>query len=557
MADPQPDESAHDDEAVHTESAHDDEAVHTESAHDNEPAHIELRAVSKRFGSTQAVDCADISIRRGSIHGLVGENGAGKSTVGKIISGVHAADSGSVMVNGRQCRFRSPRQAFAAGITTISQELALVPDRSVADNVFLGVESTRWGFVARRDTTKRFRALVERTGISIDPAVSVRSLSVADQQRVEILRAAARRAEFVILDEPSARLCAEERGQLHRLVRSLRDQKITVLFISHFLDEVLELADAITVMRDGRVVRTSEPSSETAGSLVEAMIGRKLEGSFPSKPPRADPTLSPVLRVRGLIHAGLVGSTPGGSGRAGTELAMAARGIDLDVLPGEIVGIAGLVGSGRTEFIRSVYGADKAPAGSVEVLGERVGRSQPRQAINLGMGLIPESRKEQGLLMDRSLRENVSLPHLRSVRRAGLMSPRSERDLVSGAASSAGVRGGDLESPVRLLSGGNQQKSLFARWMTPGLRVLIADEPTRGVDVGSKRSIYNLIAAAACDGLAVLLVSSELEELIGLCHRVFVMRDGRFVAEFAHPDLDEAQILRHAFGERATDRQVS
>ena len=540
MANPQPDEFTHDEPGL-----------------DNEPAHIELRAASKRFGSTQAVDCADIAIRRGCIHGLVGENGAGKSTVGKIISGVHTADSGSVIVNGRQCRFRSPRQAFAAGITTISQDLALVPDRSVADNVFLGVESTRWGFVARRRTLKRFRALVERTGISIDPAVSVRSLSVADQQRAEILRAAARRAEFVILDEPSARLSAEERGQLHRLVRSMRDQNITVLFISHFLDEVLQLADAITVMRDGRVVRTSEPSSETAGSLVEAMIGRKLEGSFPPKPPRPDSACSPVLSVRGLMHAGLVASTPEGSGPAGTELAMAARGIGLDVLPGEIVGIAGLVGSGRTEFIRSVYGADKAPAGSVEVLGRRVGRHKPRQAINLGMGLIPESRKEQGLLMDRSLRENVSLPHLHRVRRAGLMSPRSERDLVSGAASSAGVRGGDLETPVRLLSGGNQQKSLFARWMTPGLRVLIADEPTRGVDVGSKRSIYDLIAAAARDGLAVLLVSSELEELVGLCHRVIVMRDGHFVAEFAHPDLDEARILRHAFGERAAELQAS
>ena len=190
-------------------------------------------------------------------------------------------------------------------------------------------------------------------------------------------------------------------------------------------------------------------------------------------------------------------------------------------------------------------------------MGQRVGRSKPRQGINLGMGLIPESRKEQGLLMDRSLRENVSLPHLRRVRRAGLMSPRAERDLVSAAASSAGVRGGDLETPVRLLSGGNQQKSLFARWMTPGLRVLIADEPTRGVDVGSKRSIYDLIATAAHDGLAVLLVSSELEELVGLCHRVVVMRDGRFVAECAHPDLDEAQILRHAFGERAADLQAS
>ena len=262
MADPQPAEPAH-----------------------AERAHVELRGVSKRFGSTQAVHCADIVIRRGSIHGLVGENGAGKSTVGKVIAGVHTADSGTVFVDGRPCRFRSPRQAFSAGITTIAQELALVPDRSVIDNVFLGVESTRWGFVDRGDTLRRFEALIERSGISIDGDASVRHLSVAEQQRVEILRATARRSELIIMDEPSARLSAEERDQLHRLVRSLRDQNITVLFISHFLDEVLDLADDITVMRDGRVVKNTEPSSETAGSLVEAMIGRKLEGnSRPNRP---------------------------------------------------------------------------------------------------------------------------------------------------------------------------------------------------------------------------------------------------------------------------------
>ena len=514
--------------------------------------HIELRGVSKRFVSTQAVDCADLLIRRGCIHALVGENGAGKSTVGKIIAGVHTADSGSLIVDGTQCRFKSPRQAFAAGITTLAQELALVPDRSVADNVFLGVESTRWGFVARADTLERFEALVERTGIPIDPAARVGSLSVADQQRVEILRAAARRSELVIMDEPSARLSASERHQLHDLVRSLSDQTITVLFISHFLHEVLHLADDITVMRDGRVVRNTKPSAETPGSLVEAMIGRKLEGSFPPKPPRPHPAQRPALKVRGLKPASLQGQA--GAGFAGTSASIESPptgGLDLDVLPGEIVGIAGLVGSGRTEFVRGVYGADRNVAGYVQVAGGRAGRLRPGASISAGVGLIPESRKDQGLLVDRSLRENVSLPHLRGLTRAGLVSRRAESGLVSESAASAGVRGGGLETPVRLLSGGNQQKCLFARWMTPGLKVLIADEPTRGVDVGSKRSIYDLIAAAAGDGLAVLVVSSELEELVGLCHRVIVMRDGRFVAEFTHPDLDEAQILRHAFGEEA------
>ena len=535
MADPQPGDPAH-----------------------NEPVHIELRGISKRFGSTQAVDCADIVIRRGCIHALVGENGAGKSTVGKVIAGVHTADSGSVIVNGRPCRFRSPRQAFAAGITTIAQELALVPDRTVADNVFLGVESTRWGFVARHRTLRRFEALVALTGIPIDPDASVGSLSVAEQQRVEILRAAARQAEFVIMDEPTARLSAEERNQLHRLIRSLRDKNITVLFISHILDEVFELADDITVMRDGRVVRHTTPSSESTSSLVEAMIGRKLEGNFPPRPPRPHPAQRQALRVRGLKPAGLRAWSPAGSGQAGVSAeVLPPAGLDLDVLPGEIVGIAGLVGSGRTEFVRGVYGADTTVSGDVQIAGGRSGRCEPRRAIHSGMGLIPESRTEQGLLMDRSLRENVSLPHLRRLARASLVGRRAESDFVSSAAASAGVRGGELETPVRLLSGGNQQKCLFARWLTPGLKVLIADEPTRGVDIGSKRSIYDLIAAAASDGLAVLLVSSELEELVGLCHRVIVMREGCFVAEFTHPHLDHAQILRHAFGEEAATHPSS
>ncbi len=502
------------------------------------PVHVELRNVSKRFGSTQAVDGANLAVHRGSIHALVGENGAGKSTVGKIIAGLYAADSGSLAVDGRTVRFRSPRHAFDAGITTIAQELALVPDRTVVDNVFLGVEATRWGWVDRPESLRRFRELADRTGIRLDPASKVGELSVADQQRIEILRAVARRTELVVMDEPSARLSTTERSQLHRLVRSLSDQGITVLFISHFLDEVLELADAVTIMRDGRVVRTSTPSSETPDSLVEAMIGRELDASFPPKPPLPDEQATPALRVRGLRCSG--------SSESATQL-------DLDVATGEIVGVAGLVGSGRTEFLRAVYGADPVASGDVSVDGRGLRPARPDRAIQAGVGLIPESRKDHGLLMERSVRENVSLPHLRRFATAGVVNRIAERRLVRAANSGAGVRDGGMETPVRLLSGGNQQKSLFARWLVPGLKVLIADEPTRGVDVGSKRAIYDLIATAAAEGLAVLVVSSELEELVGLCHRILVMRDGQFVAEFVHPDLDEAELLRHAFGEAASD----
>lgn len=512
--------------------------------------HVELRGISKRFGSTQAVDEASLAVERGSIHGLVGENGAGKSTIGKIISGVYTADRGSMMVNGAPASFRSPRQAFGAGITTIDQELSLIKDRSVADNVFCGVEATRYGLISRRETRHRFAVLTSSTGIRLDPAPTAGSLSVAEQQIVEILRATARGAEFVIMDEPSARLSGLERDQFHRLLREMRERGVTVLLISHFLQEVLDLADVITVMRDGRIVRTADAHKETTDTLIEAMIGHRLSGNYPAKTVRspsrhAAEDETPALRVRGLRRGGL-----------GMQ-----QGLNLDVHCGEIVGIAGLVGAGRTEFVRAVYGADPTTEGEVQVAGKplarpserilfraiRGNRLKPALSIRCGVGLIPESRK-QGLFPDRSLRENVSLPHLKQTTRAGIVARRAERNLVFAAISGAEVRGGGLETPVHLLSGGNQQKSLFARWMTPGLRVLIADEPTRGVDIGSKRSIYDLIAAAASSGLAVLIVSSELEELIGLCHRIVVMRTGQFVAEFAHPDLNEAQILRQAFG---------
>ncbi len=498
--------------------------------------HIELTGVSKRFGSTQAVDGVNLAVHRGSIHALVGENGAGKSTVGKIISGLYGPDNGSVAVNGRPVRLRSPRHAFDVGITAIAQELALVPDRTVADNVFLGVEAARWGWVRPQDSRRRLLALAERTGIHVDPAARVGDLSVAEQQCVEILRAVSRRTELVVMDEPSARLSTAEREQLHCLVRSLSDQGITVLFISHFLDEVLELADAVTIMRDGRVVRTTPPASETADSLVEAMIGRELDATFPPKAALPDSAATPALRVRGLRCTSWVRES-------------SSPGLDLDVAAGEIVGIAGLVGSGRTEFLRAIYGADAAAGGTVEVDGETLRGSRPDLAIRAGVGLIPESRKDHGLLMERSVRENVSLPHLDRVARAGVVNRIAERRFVRAANADAGVRDGGMETPMRLLSGGNQQKCLFARWLVPGLRVLIADEPTRGVDVGSKRAIYDLIASAAADGLAVLVVSSELEELVGLCHRILVMRNGSFVGEFTHPDLDEAELLRHAFGE--------
>ncbi len=492
--------------------------------------HVELRGVSKRFGTTRAVDAVDLSVARGTVHALVGENGAGKSTLAGIISGVISADSGTVLVDGEAVDFGSPRQAFEAGITMMAQELSLVPERSVGENVFLGIEPAVAGFVDRRRLRERFDTLLELSGVEVPFGVVVGALDVADQQKVEILRAVVRRAQFIIMDEPSARLSHAERRGLYELIASLRREGTTILFISHFLDEVTDIADVITVMRDGAVVRTSPSGVETAASLVEAMIGRQLSGTFPPKRMPACSDAPPVLSVRGL-------RSPDGPAT------------DLDVHAGEIVGIAGLVGSGRTELVRLIYGADRPGAGTVVVDGAPLRRRRTSDGIRAGLGFIPESRKDQGLLLGRRLRENVSLPHLRRLSTAGFLRRSAERDMVAWSLAAAGVRGGGSETPVRLLSGGNQQKSLFARWLTPSLRVLIADEPTRGVDVGSKRAIYDLLVEATADGLGVLMVSSELDELVGLCHRVLVMRHRGIVAELHHPFLSEDAILAAAFGE--------
>ena len=494
------------------------------------PVHVELRGVSKRFGATRAADAVDLSIARGTVHALVGENGAGKSTVARIISGVIPPDSGMVLVDGEPVDFRSPRQAFEAGITMMAQELSLVPERSVGENVFLGIEPAVGGFVARRRLRQRFDELLERSGVEVPFGVAVGALTVGEQQKVEILRAVVRRARLIIMDEPSARLSHAERRSLYDLIASLRRDGTTILFISHLLDEVLDIADLIGVMRDGAVVRTSPAGVETAASLVKAMIGRELGGGFPPKrvPPRRH--VKPVLSVRGLCsHDGPA--------------------VDLDVHAGEIVGIAGLVGSGRTELVRLIYGADRPGAGTVVVGGAPLRHRRPAASIRAGLGFIPESRKDQGLLLGRKLRENVSLPHLERLSTVGFLQRSAERGLVARSLAAAGVRGGGSETPVRLLSGGNQQKSLFARWLLPTLRVLIADEPTRGVDVGSKRAIYDLLVEATSGGLGVLVVSSELDELVGLCHRVLVMRHSRIVAELRHPHLDEDTVLAHAFGE--------
>lgn len=496
---------------------------------------VELHGISKRFDGVEALRDVTLTVRGGTIHGLVGENGAGKSTLGKIIAGVHAPDSGQLVIDGRARRYRSPRQALAEDIALIAQELALAPHRRAIDNAFLGAEPRRWGlFVRDREMRRRYDEIVDRAGFGVPAATRVGALRVADQQKVEILRALARNASVLVVDEPTATLAADEAVRLLNILRRLRTQGVTIIYVSHFLEEVLDLADEVTVMRDGAVVRTSDARMETPASLVTGMIGRELDLAFPPrKSLRADAPV--VLRARGLSRTA------------------AFADVDIQLHEGEIVGVAGLVGAGRTEVARAIFGVDRLDSGTVELSGEVVTLRHPRDARRAGMALIPENRKDEGLMLNRSVRSNLTLAHLDVVSYGGFVRRREEQRCSDELCQQLAVRAVGGSSPIASLSGGNQQKVLFARWMLRPPRVLIADEPTRGVDVGAKRSIYALIQRLASEGMAVLFISSELEEVIGLSHRVLVMRRGRMVAEFDSSNATETAVMRAAF---ATDNNV-
>jgi ABC-type sugar transport system ATPase subunit len=493
--------------------------------------HVELRDISKSFGGTHALEGVSLSVGRGSIHALVGENGAGKSTLGKIIAGVHAPDAGQLLLEGEPVRFHSPRDAISRGVILIAQELAILPSLTVAENVFLGVEPRQAGFQRRRELRRKYRELAASVGFELDGDASAGTLRTADQQKVEILRALSRNAQLIVMDEPTAALSQPDVAALHAIIRRLAEAGTTVVLVSHFLNEVLELADEVTILRDGRLVRTVPAAGQTEESLMAAMLGRSLDAAFPAKQPV--PATSPVvLSVRDLVAPGV-------------------HGVSFDLRAGEILGLAGLVGAGRTEVARAIYRANRVHSGSVTVTGEEsqvAVTGSPRTAMRSGVLMIPESRKEQGLLLGRPVRENVTLSTLAQVSRAGMVQRGPERRTVGEVLARVDARGGGQAVPAAALSGGNQQKLLFARSLLRTPRVLIADEPTRGVDVGAKRSIYELLTSLTGSGLGVLLISSDVEEILGLAHRVLVMRGGRVTAELAGDEVSEAAILGAAFG---------
>jgi ribose transport system ATP-binding protein len=492
------------------------------------PTAVRLQGIVKSFGSTAALRDIHLDFRHGEVHALIGENGAGKSTVGKIIGGYYLADAGEVEIFGKRVDAWSPRRALQHGIAMIHQEVQLVPELTVAENVFLGVEQNFCG-VLKGPESKRFKELEDRCGFGVDPDAIVGSLRIAERQKVEIMRAIARNAKVIIMDEPASSLTADEAARLHEVIARLRSDGSTIIYVTHFLDHVLAHADRVTVMRDGAVVRTADIVDETKQSLVEAMLGESADVAFPLLPPRPSEDVAPLLVVEGL-------STD-------TEL----TDVSLTVKPGEIVGLIGLVGSGRTELARAIFGADRLTGGAIRLDGEAYAHPSPRRSVELGLVLVPEDRRRQGLVLTQRVRQNMALPHLGLGSRFGVLAERFERRRVKELVAHFDIRPTAVDGAVVDYSGGNQQKVLLSKWVFVSPRVIILDEPSRGVDIGARRRIHDFIVEAAAGGAGVLLISSELEEVMGLSHRCYLMNEGRIVDEIDPQTTSLADVLFRLF----------
>jgi ribose transport system ATP-binding protein len=492
-----------------------------------EPPLLSMSGITKSFPGVRALDGVDLDVQAGEVHCLLGQNGAGKSTLIKVLSGAHQPDTGTIRWRGEEVILRSPIAAMRLGIATIYQELDLVEHLSVAENVHLGHEPTAAGFVVRGKAARASTAqILKRLGHpEIDPARLVGELSAAQQQIVSMARALSHDVRLIVMDEPSAALDPDEVDNLFRIVGDLTAEGVAVVYISHRLEEIRRIGDRVTVLKDGRAVAGGLPAKETpTREVVALMTGRNVEYVFPQRPKSA-PEGTPVLEVQGLARQGEF------------------EPFDLAVKPGEIVGLAGLVGSGRSEILETIYGARRPTAGQVRVGGRALRPGSVRSAVRAGLGLAPEERKAQALLMLESVTRNVSVSSMSRFSRAGWIDRRAEAGAARAATRELSLRPDNPSVPVRTLSGGNQQKAVLARWLLRGCRVLLLDEPTRGVDVGARSELYAVVRRLADEGLAVLLVSSEVPEVLGLADRVLVLREGRVVHTAPARELDEHRVL--------------
>jgi ABC-type sugar transport system ATPase subunit len=490
---------------------------------------LEASAISKSFPGVRALDSVDFALRRGEVHALVGENGAGKSTLIKILCGVYQPDAGEIRVDGQIVTIASAQDAQTLGIAPVHQEIHLVPLLSVAENIFLGRQPLRGrGWLERAGMERQATEILESLGIRVDVRALVTDLSVAQRQMVSIARALSSQARVIILDEPTASLSERETTILFEIIRRLEERGVAIIYISHRLEEIFAIADRVTVMRDGRVVGTQPIAETRLEQIIAMMVGRQMSELF-----RKDvvPIGAPVLEVRDLSAAGVL------------------REVSLTLHQGEILGLAGLVGAGRSELARVIFGADRFDQGSILLEGRPLNARHPRQAVARGVGLAPEDRKQQGLIMGLPVSQNITLANLFRRQRLGFFSLRAEKATAQSYVKRLGIRTPDVDRQVAFLSGGNQQRVVIARWLETRPKVLILDEPTQGVDVGAKAEIHGLMVELARAGVGILLISSDLPEVLQMSDRVLVMHEGRITGRFTRDQATQEMVMRAATGE--------
>lgn len=483
---------------------------------------LEMTGITKSFPGVRALDGASLSVLPGEVHALMGENGAGKSTLLKILAGAQKADAGEIRLDGSTVTIETPQQAMCLGIGIIYQELMLVPHLSVAENIFLGREPRVLpGWVDSRAMRRQAQALMDELGLRVDVRQPVGGLPLAQRQMVEIAKATSRQSQIIAMDEPSATLTAHELDHLFTLIAQLKSQNIGIIYISHRMDEVFQICDSVTIMRDGRTVGASRIGAVSREDLLRQMVGRDLSETFPKV---HTPPGRPVLEVKSLTRRNVL------------------RSISFTVHAGEVVALAGLVGAGRTEIARCLFGVDPLSSGELRIDGQPFTPHSPGAAIRAGIGFVTEDRKDQGVVLPMTIRENMSLASLHKFSRAGFIARRREAQQAREGVRRLRVRTPSVEQKVGSLSGGNQQKVVIAKWLETPLKLLILDEPTRGIDVGAKQEIYQIMNELTAQGVAILMISSELPEVLGMADRILVIREGRVAGELSHAEATQEAV---------------
>lgn len=496
---------------------------------ENKTYRLEMQGISKRFGGTCALNNVSIKVKPGEIHALIGENGAGKSTLIKILSGAYIKDEGEIFINGEHVEITNPLKAKKLGVAVIYQEFMLAPDLSVAENIFIDRLTENGKLINWKKMRSDAEHILKELGFdNIRPEDKVGRLSVAHQQIVEICKCLSRNAQILVLDEPTAVLTVAEIERFFKLIRLLKEKNVSIIFVSHHMNEIFELCDTFTVLKDGQYVNDGNVKDVTNGQLIQMMIGRELTQMFPQRSARIGDC---VLKVENL--------------NAGNKV----KNVSFEVRAGEVLGFSGLVGSGRTETMRAIIGADKKESGKVLLMGKEVYFKEPKDAVDAGVGYLSENRKTLGLLVNQSIRINTTISSMKKISKRGFLNHKKEKTYVTDLLAKISTKYGSIEDNVSSLSGGNQQKISFAKWISADCKCAIFDEPTRGVDVGAKVEIYEIINKLAEQGVAVIIISSEMTEIIGICDRAVIMAQGKVTGELEREEINEAAIIKMAMKE--------